>query len=576
MLKLMRFLKPYRLMVVLIVVLTFLQSMAQLYLPTLMSDIVDTGIVHGNIPYILEIGVLMLLVAIIGTLATVWSGYLAAKAASGFGKLLRHEVFAKVEYFSLQDYNEFSPASLITRTTNDITQIQMLATMILRMFISAPIMAIGGIFMAFSKDATLSLVIVIAIPILTVAIIGIARQSVPLFRALQSKLDKLNLVLRENLSGIRVVRAFNRVRHEQGRFREANQDLTQTAIRVNRIMAFLMPVIMLVLNYTTIAIIWFGGLRIDRGDMQVGDLMAFLQYVMQIMFSFVMVSMLFVMIPRASASATRINEVLAVLPERQGEIPSNDLNTSSQGQLEFRNVSFRYPGAEQTALSGITFMARPGEVTAIIGGTGSGKTTLLNLIPRFYEVESGSIRLDGEDIRTLSYENLRAQIGYVPQKAILFTGSITENIRYGREAAAEQDIIQAAQTAQMQEYIEELPEGFSSLITQGGTNLSGGQKQRLAMARALVRRPKIYLFDDSFSALDFKTDALLRQALKRQTGQATVFIVAQRVSTIMDADQIIVLDEGQIIGIGSHSELLKACESYREIVVSQLSEEVSA
>lgn len=576
MLKLMRFLKPYRLMVVLIVVLTFLQSMAQLYLPTLMSDIVDTGIVHGNISYILEIGGLMLLVAVVGTLATIWSGYLAAKAASGFGKLLRHEVFAQVEYFSLRDYNELSPASLITRTTNDITQIQMLATMILRMFISAPIMAIGGIFMAFSKDATLSLVIVIAIPILTVAIIGIARQSVPLFRSFQSKLDKLNLVLRENLSGIRVVRAFNRIRHEQKRFREANQDLTQTAIRVNRMMASLMPVMMLVLNYTTIAIIWFGGLRIDRGDMQVGDLMAFLQYVMQIMFSFVMVSMLFVMIPRASASATRINEVLAVLPEQRGEIPSNDLMAVFRGQLEFRNVSFRYPGAEQPALSAITFTARPGEVTAIIGGTGSGKTTLLNLIPRFYEVESGSICLDGQDIRNLAYENLRAQIGYVPQKAVLFTGSITENIRYGRESAADQDIIQAAETAQMQEFIKGLPDGFSSLITQGGTNLSGGQKQRLAMARALVRRPKIYLFDDSFSALDFKTDALLRTALKRQTGQATVFIVAQRVSTIMDADQIIVLDEGQIIGIGTHSELLETCEPYREIVVSQLSEEVSA
>lgn len=572
MLKLFRYLRPYRLSIMLILILTFIQSMAQLYLPTLMSDIVDTGIIKGDIPYILKIGGLMLLVAIGGTVVTIWSGYLSAKAATALGQILRAKVFTRVESFSLHEFDTLSTASLITRTTNDITQIQMLTTMLLRLFISAPIMAIGGIIMAVSKDATLSWVIVVAIPILTVAIYWIASQSVPLFKAMQVKLDRVNLVLREGLTGIRVIRAFNRMEYEKERFDQANYDLTATAVKVNRIMAALMPIMMLVLNLTTVAIIWFGAIRVDHLDMQVGDLMAFLQYVITIMFSMLMVSMMFVMIPRASASAIRINQVLDMLPEIE-DCPEPQEADAVRGYVEFRNVSFSYPGAEQPALSHITFEAKPGEVTAIIGGTGSGKSTLVSLIPRFYDVDSGQVCVDGVDIREMSQEALRAKIGFVPQTAILFTGSIADNIRYGKEDATDAEVRQAAATAQAEDFIAALSDNYDSILAQGGTNVSGGQKQRLAIARALVRRPEIYVFDDSFSALDFKTDARLRAALKQQTGDATVLIVAQRVSTVMDADRIIVLDEGQISGIGKHRELLQTCQAYVEIVSSQLSEE---
>lgn len=575
MIKLFRFLKPYRFPVILIVILTFLQSLSQLYLPTLMSDIVDTGIVNGDTHYIIKIGGLMLLVAVGGTLCTIWAGLLSAKAATGLGKILRDQVFSHVESFSLHEFDELGTASLITRTTNDITQIQMLMTMLLRFFISAPIMAIGGIIMAFSKDATLSLVIVVAIPILAAAISLIARRSVPLFKAMQVKLDQVNRVLREGLTGIRVIRAFNRIEHEKRRFNDANRDLTGTAIIANRIMASLMPMMMLVLNLTTVAIIWFGGIRIDHGDMQVGDLMAFLQYVMQIMFSMIMVSMMFVMIPRASASATRINEVLDTVPEIKDPAQFAQVKRTEhhRGYVEFKNVTFSYPGAEQPALSNITFSVKPGEVTAIIGGTGSGKSTLISLIPRFYDINSGSILVDGVDIREMTQEGLRAKIGLVPQKAVLFTGTIAANIRYGKEDATDDEIRRAAEIAQATGFISSMNDGFAALIAQGGTNISGGQKQRLAIARALVRKPEIYIFDDSFSALDFKTDAKLRAALKQETGDSTVLIVAQRVSTVMDADRIIVLDNGKIAGMGNHKELLHSCGEYREIVSSQLSEE---
>lgn len=575
MLKLFRNLKPYRGPILFVFLLVFIQSMSDLYLPTLMSDIVDKGIVHGDIPYIWKIGSFMLLVALGGAFCSIGASYLSAKVAGGFAKNLRSRVFRHVQHFSLQEFDKLGTASLITRTTNDITQMQQVLTMILRMMISAPMMCIGGIIMAVSKDATLSLVIVVIVPVLAGAIFIIAGKGLPLFKAMQVKLDKLNRVLRENLTGIRVIRSFNRIEHEQKRFNEANYDLTQTAVKVNKIMAAMMPIMMLVMNFSTIAIVWFGGIRISEGHMQVGALMAFIQYAMQIMFSLIMVSVIFVMVPRASASATRINEVLDMEPQivDPAEPAAESKETEKRGYLEFRDVTFSYPGAEQPAIRQISFSAAPGETTAIIGGTGSGKSTLLSLIPRFYDAESGSVLVDGRDVKDMTQEELRAKIGYVPQKAVLFTGTIADNLRYGKADATDEELRQAADIAQATEFISKMKDGFESEISQGGTNVSGGQKQRLSIARALVRKPEIYLFDDSFSALDFKTDAKLRAALKEVTGDATVLIVAQRASTVMDADRIIVLDEGRVAGIGKHRELMETCDVYREIVSSQLSEE---
>ncbi len=575
MLALLKFLKPYRLSVTVVLVLMFFQALTELYLPTLMSDIVDIGIVRGNTGYIMRTGGLMLLVTAFGTVCAIVAGFFSARSAMGFGKILRDQLFAHVERFSLHEFDRFGTASLVTRTTNDITQIQTVMMMVLRLFITAPIMAIGGIIMAVSKDAELSWVIVVAVPVLTLAVFLVAGRSVPLFKVIQLKLDRLNQVLREGLTGIRVIRAFNRVEHERRRFRDANADLTATTIRVNKIMASLMPIMMLVMNFTTIAIIWFGGLRIDAGRMQVGSLMAFLQYAMQIMFSMLMVSMMFVLLPRAAASAARIREVLAQAPEIHD--PEQPKSTGpTRGFLEFQDVTFSYPGAEEPAICNISFSARPGEITAIIGGTGSGKSTLINLIPRFYDIDSGRILVDGVDLRELSQAELRAKIGLVPQKAVLFSGTIADNIRYGKADASDAAVRHAAAVAQASEFIAQMKDGYDALIAQGGTNVSGGQKQRLAIARALVRQPEIFIFDDSFSALDFKTDARLRAALKQEIAAATVIIVAQRVSTVMDADRIIVLDEGQIAGLGTHRELLKDCAVYREIVASQLSEEESA
>lgn len=572
MIKLFRLLKPYKIPVAFVTALTFLQTLAELYLPTLMSDIVDIGIARGNINYIIKIGGLMLLVMLGGGICGIAGGFLAAQTSMGFGKLLRGKVFAQVESFSLHEFDQIGTASLITRTTNDITQIQMVTFMMLRLFMMTPIMCIGGIIMAISKEPGLSWVIGVVIPILVTAFWMISRKSVPLFKEIQVKLDKLNRVLRESLTGIRVIRAFNRIDHEKRRFQEANQDLTNIAIKVNKIMAALMPIMMLVMNFTGIAIIWFGGIRINNGEMQVGNLMAFLQYVIQIMFSLIMFSMIFVLLPRASASATRLNEVLAIIPEiKDAGIVKSD--GSIRGYLEFQDVTFSYPGAEHPAISHISFSAKPGEVTAIIGGTGSGKSTLINLIPRFYDVDHGSILVDGVDVREMAQETLRKKIGFVPQKAVLFTGAIAENIRYGKEDATDEELRQAADTAQATEFISEMKDGFDSPIAQGGTNVSGGQKQRLSIARALVRQPEIFIFDDSFSALDFKTDAKLRAALRKETAGSTVIIVAQRVSTVMDADRIIVLDDGKIAGIGNHKKLLNECEVYREIVTSQFSEE---
>lgn len=552
-----------------ILLLVFLQTIADLYLPALMADIVDKGIVYGNINYIFKKGGLMLLVAAFGIVCAVSAGFLSARTATGFGRILRSKVFSHVESFSLHEFDQLGVPSLITRTTNDINQVQMLTLMLLRIFISAPVMCVGGVIMAVSMDVTLSLVLVVAVPALAVAVLIISQKALPLFKAMQAKTDTINLVLRENLSGIRVIRAFNRTGHEKERFNGANLDLTSTAISVNRMIAVMMPLMMLVMNFTTIAVVWFGGIRIDTGHMQIGALMAFLQYAMMIMFSLLMASMLFVMVPRAWASAERINAVLDTAPGIEDRAPVK-LTGGKRGLVEFKNVTFSYPGAAQPALTGISFSAKPGEVTAIIGGTGSGKSTLVNLIPRFYDIDSGSILVGGIDIREMPQEILRAKIGLVPQKAVLFSGSIADNIRYGKKDATDDEIRRAAGAAQATEFISNMKDSFDSVIAQGGVNVSGGQKQRLAIARALVRRPEIYIFDDSFSALDFKTDARLREALKRETKGSIMLIVAQRISAVMGADRIIVLDEGRIVGTGRHKELLETCVVYREIMASQL------
>ncbi|QUH25740.1 ABC transporter ATP-binding protein [Serpentinicella alkaliphila] len=572
MFKLVKFLKPYRLSVIAALLLIFLQALSELFLPTLMANIVDIGIVNGDTPYIIKLGGQMLIIALVGTSCAILSSYLSAKAALSFGRDLRSAIFRRAEDFSLNEFDKIGTSSLITRTTNDITQVQHLVIMSLRLMARAPMMAIGGIVMAFTRDAKLSLTIVFIIPLISLGIVVVGKRVTPLFRLVQTKLDKLNHVVRENLTGVRVIRAFNKENHERTRFDEANHDLTNTTLKVNKLMAALMPVMSLTLNFATIAVIWFGAIRINSGTMQVGDLMAFIQYVMQIMFALIMVSMMFVMIPRASASAVRINEVLETIPEIKDT--NNFIEANKQdGLVEFNDVTFSYPGAEEPTLKNITFRAEPGKFTAIIGGTGSGKSTLLNLIPRFYETNSGIILVDGINIKDLTQKTLRNKIGFVPQKSVLFSGTVLDNIKHGKENATFDEIQEACEIAQATEFIYNMKEGFESVISQSGTNLSGGQKQRLSIARALVRKPEIYLFDDSFSALDFKTDARLRAALINQTKKATLIIVAQRVSTIIDADQIIVLDKGEITAIGNHKQLLNSCDVYREIVSSQLSEE---
>ncbi|WP_290716980.1 MULTISPECIES: ABC transporter ATP-binding protein [Exiguobacterium] len=571
MIKLLKRLTVYKWAVFAVLILVFAQSMSDLYLPTLMADIIDKGVVTGDTAYIWKIGAVMLGITGIGALAAVAASYYSSKASMGLGRDIRRQVFNHVERFSLQEFDQVGTASLITRTTNDITQVQQVVIMMLRMVVSAPIMFIGGLIMAVSKDAKLSLVIVAAMPVLVISILLILWKGVPLFGKVQKRLDRLNLVLRENLTGIRVIRAFNRERDEQVRLTKANADLTEVSIKVNKIMAFLMPVMMLVMNLTVVGVIWFGGIRIDNGGMQIGDLMAFIQYVMQIMFALVMASVMFVMIPRAAVSAKRINEVLEMTPTMTDE--GTQTADREKGTLVFDRVTFRYPGAETPVLSDISFAARPGEVTAVIGGTGSGKSTLVNLIPRFYDVTEGSIRVNGVDSQDVPQEELRSKIGFIPQKALLFTGTIAENIRFGKEDATDEEVAHAAQIAQATDFIERMPDGYEARIEQGGSNVSGGQKQRLSIARALVRRPDLYVFDDSFSALDFKTDAALRKALREETREATVLIVAQRVSTVIDADQIIVLDEGKVAGIGTHDELFADNAVYQEIVKSQLSEE---
>ncbi len=572
MLKLFSGLKPYAWILFWVIVFLCAQSLAELYLPTLMSEVVNNGMMKGDTGYVWRFGSYMLVVALISSLCSVMGSYLSSIIGMSFGRDTRDKVFSRVENYSLHEFDKIGTASLINRTTNDITQVQNLLVVGLRFMVNAPIMCIGGIIMAYTRDSHLTLILLVVLPLMMAFIGGIATYIVPLFKAMQIKLDKVNLVLRENLTGIRVIRAFNRLEKETVRFDQANRDLADTAIRVNKIMASMQPVMMIFMNLTSIAIIWFGGLRIAQNNMQIGDMMAFIQYAMQIMFSIIMVTIMFVMVPRAQASALRINEVLDIEPtivDPEDTKPSHE----PRGYIEFKDVTFFYPGAENPAISHISFKAWPGEVTAIIGGTGSGKSTLINLIPRFYDVTSGSVLVDGVDVRDMSQQELRAKMGFVPQTPVLFSGTIADNIRYGKVDASAHEIEHAAGIAQASEFINAMQDGYGSIIAQCGTNLSGGQKQRLSIARALIRKPGIYILDDSFSALDFKTDARLRAALKNEIVNATLIIVAQRVSTVMDADQIIVLDEGHIAGIGRHKELLETNQVYYEIVSSQLSQE---
>ena len=577
MLKLFRLIKPYRAYVAIVLVLALAQSIGFLLLPRLMSDIVDKGIVRGDQRAILQTGGLMLLMSSVGTLCAIAGSYYSSKVATGFGRILRGEIFARVEHFSIHQFDRFGSASLVTRTTNDTTQVQQMLVMMLTMVITAPMMAIGGVILALSQDTQLAWVLIAVMPVMALMFGLIMRGAVPLSQAMQIKIDRLNLVLGEGLSGVRVIRAFDRGAHQRERFDQANLDLTNTSIAVNRLIAFLMPALIVMLNLTSVAIIWFGSHRIDQGLMQVGAMIASLQYAMQILFAVFMVTAMFVMLPRASASAARINEVLDDTPEIVDPAqPMPPQRAATPGHVEFQDVTFQYPGAEEAALTGVSFTAHPGEITAIIGGTGSGKSTLAGLIPRFYDVNRGRVLVDGVDVRDMTQADLRARIGFVPQKAVLFTGTVAANIRYGREDAADEEVRHAATVAQAVEFIDAMPEQFGSPVSQGGINLSGGQKQRLSIARAIVRKPDIYVFDDSFSALDFATDARLRAALRSEITNATVFVVAQRISTVINADRIVVLDNGRVVGIGTHAQLLEQSEIYREIVTSQVSlEEVA-
>ncbi len=571
MIKLLKYLKGYETWIVLVIILAVGQSLSNLYLPNLMSDIVNHGIAEFDTAYIWRTGIFMVFVAVAGGVCAVTGIYFSSQLATGMVKKIRAALFKHVQLFSLHEFDKVSSASLITRTTNDTTQIQQVMVMIFNMLITAPITLVVGIILALNQDVGLSWILVVIMPFLIMVILFLLIKAIPLFTVMQVKLDKLNLVLDENLTGVRVVRAFDRVQHEEERFDKANLAVTDVAIRVNQMIAVMMPAMFLAINFSSVAIIWFGSLRVAGSTLNIGAMFAFLQYAMQILFSLLLVALLFIMIPRAEASAKRISEVLAMRQDIHDPEKPND-NAKLRGYVEFRDVTFSYHGAESPALSNISFTAAPGKVTAIIGGTGAGKSTLVNLIPRFYDIDSGRILVDGVETRELSQHFLRKKIGFVPQKAILFAGTINHNIKYGKKDATEKEIRHAAEIAQASEFIDRMPEKFDSVIAQGGTNVSGGQMQRLSIARALVRKPEIYIFDDTFSALDFKTDAKLRQALKAETKQATVIIVAQRVSTVMDADQIIVLDDGKQVGIGKHHELMKTCKVYSDIVHSQLSQ----
>ncbi|MDR6794095.1 ATP-binding cassette subfamily B protein [Pseudarthrobacter oxydans] len=569
---LVEYLRPHRTLLLAVVVFQLAQSIASLYLPTLNADIIDEGVAKANIGYILSLGGVMLAITLLQIVCAVIAVYFAAKAAMGVGRDLRGAIFKRVGEFSEQEVTKFGAPSLITRSTNDVQQVQQLVLMSATTLVTAPMLSIGGVIMAIRQDVQLSWLIAVAVPVLLVAVGLLTARMVPLFRKMQKRIDTVNRVLREQLTGIRVVRAFVREDIETGRFARANEDVTDTALRAGRLMALAFPVVMLVLNVSSVAVIWFGSFRIQDGSMQVGTLIAFLSYLIQILMSVMMATFMAVMIPRAAVSADRIGEVLRT--ESSVRPPKSPLSSEvRRGELEMRDVGFAYPGADQPVLSGISFTARAGQTTAIIGSTGSGKTTLVNLMPRLFDATSGAVKMDGVDVRELHPDLLWGHIGLVPQRPYLFSGTVRSNLLYGKPDATEDELWTALEIAQAKDFVEQMDGGLDAPISQGGTNVSGGQRQRLAIARALVKRPELYIFDDSFSSLDTGTDARLRQALKRSTAGATLVIIAQRVSSIVDADQILVLDGGRIVGRGTHSELLETSETYREIVSSQLAAE---
>ena len=569
------FLRRYSRALAYVVVLQLLATLAALYLPSLNADIIDNGVAKADTNYILEVGAVMLAVTFVQIICSIATVYFGARTAMGFGRDTRAAVFHRVGSFSAREVTQFGAPSLITRTTNDVQQVQMLVLLTCTLMVSAPIMCVGGIIMALREDLGLSWLIVVSVTVLVAAIAVIVSQMIPQFRQMQKRIDVVNRVLREQITGIRVVRAFVREPVERQRFGQANGELTDTAIRVGRLMSFMFPTVMLVLNVSSVAVLWFGGHRVAAGEMQVGELTAFLSYLMQILMSIMMATFMLVLVPRAAVCAERLTEVLGT---DSSVVPPDSPQTSvtAAGTVELREASFSYPGADHPVLREISFRALPGQTTAIIGSTGAGKTTLLSLIPRLFDATSGTILVDGVDVTQLDPDLLHARLGLVPQKAYLFTGTIESNLRYGRPGATDDELWDALRIAQADDFVAAMPEGLQSPISQGGTNLSGGQRQRIAIARAVIRRPEIYLFDDSFSALDLATDARLRSALGPITRESTVLMVAQRVSSIVDADQILVVDDGALVGVGRHAELVESCPTYAEIVRSQLPAEVAA
>ena len=565
------YLRPHRGVLIVIALLLLVQAFTNLYLPNLNADIINNGVVTGDVGYIVRVGGIMLLVSGVLVLASIVTVYFSARTSMRVGRDMRGDLFRRVESLSLGQVNALGVPSLITRNTNDVQQIQMLVMVGLTMMVLAPVTAIGAIIMAVREDAQLALLLVVIVPLMLVVISVMVVRAIPLFRAMQVKIDRVNQVMRENLTGIRVIRAFNQTDREEARFAVANADLTDTSLRVTRLFALIMPLLMLIMNLSSVAVIWFGGHLIASGSMPIGNLTAFLAYIMQILMSVMMAVMTIMMVPRASASADRINEVLAVTPDivdHPEDAPLIDPSIGP-GLVELRDVQFRYPGAQEPILQGVTLTFEPGTTTAILGGTGSGKTTLANLLPRLLDVTDGAVIVGGRDVRLVPQDELWSHFGLVPQKAFLFSGTIASNIRFGKPNATDDEVWHALEVAQAAGFVREIPEGLDAPVDQGGANFSGGQRQRLAIARAIVRKPDVYVFDDSFSALDYATDAALRQALARDTIGATVIIVAQRVSSIRSADQIVVMDYGRVVGVGSHQHLVDTCETYREILVSQ-------
>lgn len=572
MLKLTRFLKPYKIALGMIIFLTFLLTLGTLYIPTLTADIVNNGVMKGRVSYITKTGAFMLLVSALTGGVSVWCSKLAADVSAWLARDIREAVFVKVQSLSINDFNKIGTASMITRATSDITLIGDTLVMFILLLLPAPVMAIAGLILAFEKDSKLAVIIVVTMLVFVVIAALLGKRIIPLFKAVQIKLDNINRTFRENVIGVRVIRAFNREEYERNRTNSVSSDYADNAIRINKAIAVLQPFAMIIISCGIVGIFWFGGIRVVEGAIRIGDVMAMIEYCFLILIFLIMGVMMFMYIPRAQACSERIDEILSIKSEITDEaaVPAE---TEEYAHIQFKNVTFSYPNAEEPVLSNLSFESKSGEVTAIIGGTGAGKSTIASIILRFFDIQRGSILINGRDIKSMTQKELRDKIGFVPQKTFLFSGTIADNIRYGLENASQEQVEHAAKVAQAHDFIVSMEKDYEYQVAQGGSNLSGGQKQRLAIARALIRKPEFYIFDDSFSALDFATDAKLRQALKGETGASSVIVVAQRISTIMDADRIVVLDNGRIAGIGRHSELMRGCDVYRQIAESQLSEE---